>query len=103
MLVIYLQGFRVEVPIHHRKAPQQKSVYPIKLFYTSNMPIILQSALVSNLYFLSQLLWRRFGEGAAAIVIGLLGKWRMSQSGQLVPEGGLIYYLSPPKSLVRHP
>ena len=28
--------------------------YPIKLFYTSNIPIILQTALVSNLYFFSQ-------------------------------------------------
>ena len=34
----------------------QMGSYPIKLFYTSNIPIILQTALVSNLYFFSQLL-----------------------------------------------
>jgi len=28
--------------------------YPIKLFYTSNMPIVLLSALVANVYFISQ-------------------------------------------------
>ena len=32
----------------------QQGTYPIKLFYTSNMPIILLSALVANLYFFSQ-------------------------------------------------
>ena len=37
-----------------KNARGQQGSYPIKLFYTSNMPIILQSALVSNLYFISQ-------------------------------------------------
>jgi len=103
MMVIYLQGFRVEVPIQHSKSSSTKSVYPIKLFYTSNMPIILQSALVSNLYFLSQLLWRRFAESASGVTsfaIGLLGKWEMRATGQLAPVGGLMYYLSPPKSIL---
>jgi preprotein translocase subunit SecY len=34
--------------------------YPIKLFYTSNIPIILQAALVSNVFFISQLLFSKF-------------------------------------------
>ena len=34
--------------------------YPIKLFYTSSMPIILHSAVVSNYYFFSQMIYRRF-------------------------------------------
>merc|ERR1711976_531071 len=57
-----------------------------KLFYTSNIPIILQTALVSNLYFL----------------VGLLGKWQEVgglNSGQAVPVGGLAYYVSPPANL----
>ena len=54
-----------------------QSTYPIKLFYTSNMPIILQSALVSNLYFISQLLYKRFG---AYFIVRLLGKWEVSSS-----------------------
>lgn len=47
--------------------------YPIKLFYTSNMPIILQTALVSNLYFLSQLLYKRYPNN---FLINLFGKWK---------------------------
>jgi protein transport protein SEC61 subunit alpha len=53
-VVIYFQGFRVDLPIKNRQARGQRGSYPIKLFYTSNIPIILQTALVSNLYFMSQ-------------------------------------------------
>lgn len=56
LIVIYFQGFRVVLPVRSKNARGQQGSYPIKLFYTSNMPIILQSALVSNLYFISQVL-----------------------------------------------
>jgi len=58
-IVIYFQGWRVDLPVKYQKFRGQQGTYPIKLFYTSNMPIILQTALVSNLYFLSQLLHKR--------------------------------------------
>ncbi|CAI9757121.1 unnamed protein product [Fraxinus pennsylvanica] len=48
------EGFRVVSPARPKNARGQQGSYPIKLFYTSNMPVILQSALVSNLYFISQ-------------------------------------------------
>ena len=60
LLVVYLQGFRVLLPVRSKNARGQQGSYPIKLFYTSNMPIILQSALVSNVYFNSQLLYNSF-------------------------------------------
>lgn len=40
----------------YQKYRGQEGRYPIKLFYTSNMPLILQAALVSNLYMISQLI-----------------------------------------------
>eukprot|EP00494_Astrolonche_serrata_P030481 UN30749 len=52
MVVIYVQGFRVDLPIKHAKARGGSDAnYPIKLFYNSNIPVIMQTALVSNLYF----------------------------------------------------
>jgi len=98
VLVVYFQGFRVELPVKHAKAKGNQGSYPIKLFYTSNIPIILQTALVSNLYFISQILYKRYPEN---IFIHLLGRWEepeMSQSGQMRPVGGLAYYVSPPTS-----
>ena len=125
LIVIYFQGFRVVLPVRSKNARGQQGSYPIKLFYTSNMPIILQSALVSNLYFISQvtclsecmanrisryildeifshnssilqLLYRKFSTN---VFVNLLGKWKESEyssSGQLIPVGGLVYYITPP-------
>ena len=97
LVVIYFQGFRVDLPISSKRGRGMQQVYPIKLFYTSNMPIILQSALVSNLYFISQLLFKRYGGN---FFVQLLGRWQESESsGQYIPVGGLAYYISPPTSL----
>ena len=74
-IVIYLQGFRVELPVISRRARGQRSTYPVKLFYTSNMPIMLQSALTSNIFLISQMLYNRFPEN---ILIKLLGVWSVS-------------------------
>ena len=73
LVVIYFQGWRVDLPIKYAKYRGQQGKYPIKLFYTSNMPIILQTALVSNLYFLSQLLYNRY---SGNILVRLLGVWK---------------------------
>jgi len=94
-VVIYFQGFRVDLPVKYQKQRGQPGSYPIKLFYTSNIPIILQTALVSNLYFMSQLLYKRFSEN---ILVNLLGRWQEVQSGQSIPVGGIAYYISPPGS-----
>merc|ERR1719379_389354 len=95
-VVIYFQGFRVDLPVKYQKIRGGGGSYPIKLFYTSNMPIILQSALVSNLYFFSQLLYKRF---KGNLLVNLLGQWQeVDYSGQSIPVGGLTYYISPPRS-----
>jgi len=99
LVVIYFQGFRVDLPIKYENMRGQKGSYPIKLFYTSNIPIILQSALISNLYFFSQLLHKRFSNN---ILVQLLGRWQeVGQEGrtQSIPVGGFAYYVSPPKTL----
>merc|ERR1711981_1008905 len=84
-VVIFFQGFRVDVPISPTKQRGQTGSYPIKLFYTSNMPIILQSALVSNLYFFSQLLYKRFKSN---MLVNMIGQWQeVDYSGQSIPVG----------------
>eukprot|EP00929_Paragymnodinium_shiwhaense_P113321 TRINITY_DN8159_c0_g1_i1.p1 TRINITY_DN8159_c0_g1~~TRINITY_DN8159_c0_g1_i1.p1 ORF type:complete len:473 (-),score=134.86 TRINITY_DN8159_c0_g1_i1:80-1498(-) len=95
-IVIYFQGFRVDLAVKYQKIRGQQGSYPIKLFYTSNIPIILQTALVSNMYFFSQLLYRRFKSN---MLVNLLGQWQDSDGGQSVPVGGLAYYMSPPLSI----
>jgi len=97
-VVIYFQGFRVDLAVKYQKIRGQMASYPIKLFYTSNIPIILQTALVSNLYFFSQLLYKRFKSN---MLVNLLGQWQeVDFSGQSIPVGGIAYYISPPHSFM---
>lgn len=74
------QGFRVDLPIKSARYRGQYNTYPIKLFYTSNIPIILQSALVSNLYVISQMLSARF---SGNLLVSLLGTWSVSIPSRL--------------------
>merc|ERR1712178_445929 len=92
-IVIYFQGFRVDLAVKYQKIRGQQGNYSIKLFYPSNIPIILQTALVSNLYFFSQLLYRRFKSN---MLVNLLGQWQeVDMTGQSIPVGGIVYYISP--------
>ncbi len=105
LVVIYFQGWRVDLPIKYAKFRGQQGKYPIKLFYTSNMPIILQAALTTNMYFLSQMLYNRYSSN---ILVRLLGVWKEMKDmpGTSVPVSGFAYYISPPKTvaeLVRDP
>ncbi|PVU93309.1 hypothetical protein BB561_003351 [Smittium simulii] len=94
--VIYLQGFRVEIPIKSARFRGHRATYPVKLFYTSNMPIMLQSALASNVFLVSQLIYNRFPNN---IFANLLGRWDTFEgSSHFVPVSGLVYYMTPPRS-----
>jgi protein transport protein SEC61 subunit alpha len=70
-------------------------MFPIKLFYTSNMPIILVTALISNMYFFSKVLAKKY---RGNIIIDFVGVWQDIDSGlNSIPVSGLAYYLSPPR------
>ena len=98
-LCIYMQSWRVNLTVKYQKYRGTEGKYPIKLFYTSNMPIILQTALVSNIYFVSQML---YNQSPNSPFFKLFGEWSVTENGPLahsVPIGGLAYYVSPPVSL----
>lgn len=73
-VVIYLQGFRIEIPVKSNRFRGQRGSYPVKLFYTSNMPIMLESALTSNVFIVSQMLASRFPDN---FFVKLLGVWEV--------------------------
>jgi len=96
--VIYLQGFRVEIPVKSQRQRGMRGSYPVRLFYTSNMPIMLQSALSSNIFLISQMLFQRFSDN---LLVRLIGVWeaREGQGPQLHAVSGIAYYMSPPFSV----
>ncbi len=72
----------MDLPVRSKRARGTPYSHPIKLFYTSNMPIILQSALVSNLYFISQLLYKRY---SGNLLVQLLGRWQVCAPCLAIP------------------
>ena len=95
--VIYLQSFRVEIPLKSSKQRGMRGSYPVRLFYTSNMPIMLQSALSSNIFLVSQMLYSRFSEN---LLVRLIGVWEPREgSAQMYAASGIAYYMSPPLNI----
>lgn len=98
IVVVVLQGFEVRLSTFTKEGHNTQQPHAIKLFYTSSMPIILQTALMSNINFFSQILYRRFPSN---IFINLLGVWEerdYSQNGQMFPVGGLAKYITAPNT-----
>ncbi|TEB21529.1 SecY protein [Coprinellus micaceus] len=61
------------------------------------MPIMLQSALTSNVFIVSQMLATRFPSN---LLVKLIGIWEpMEGSPQLRAVGGIAYYMSPPLTI----
>jgi len=97
LMVVYVESVRVELPVVHSKYRGFRGKYPIKLMYTSNIPIILVQALYANVLFFSQILWTRDPNN---FWFGLLGTYKTAEEGgRLEPIGGLVYYLTPPRGL----
>jgi len=93
-MVIYVESMRIEIPISHAKY-KIPARYPIKFLYTSNIPVILASALFANVYFISQILYKRMQGNP---IVDLLGRWDFTGE-QPMPEGGLVYYTTAPRGI----
>jgi len=89
IVAIYFQGFKVDIKIQHTKVNTQTSVYPIKLFYTSTTPIMLQSTLVSNLFTLSQMIYNRYPSSLLAVLLGTWSQAGSADGSHMMPVGGL--------------
>ena len=98
LTVIYMQGVRVEIPISYARMRGFRGRYPISLLYISNIPVIFSSALFANVYFFSQILWRKYNQDHQIFWLDLLG-WFEETDGSVRPAGGLVYYLVAPRGL----
>ena len=57
LILVFTQGMKIEIPIVSTKYRGFSAVYPIKMMYVSNIPVILASALTANAVFIFQMLW----------------------------------------------
>jgi protein transport protein SEC61 subunit alpha len=102
MIVIYLQGIRIELPMSYAGYKGFRSRYPIKLLYVSNLPVIFASALFANVYFFSQLIWSQLGrpEPGTNLLFQIIGDYSYNAtSGAVQAVGGLAYYVTAPRNI----
>lgn len=71
-ILIYLQRFKANLTVVHQRFRGYKQEIPVRLFFTSNMSVILQSMVISNFYKISQILHDRF---TRSTLIKLIGTW----------------------------
>lgn len=100
VIIIYLQGMRVEIPITHAKYGGIKAKIPLQFLYVSNIPVILASALSANIMLFSRFLQSTLNPDGTNWLINVLGVFNRTAEGpSLVPIGGLAYYINPPRGL----
>ena len=84
-IVIYANAIKVEIPLAFGSISGFGRRWPLKFFYTSNIPVILTAALLANV----QLIGRSLSASAPWIA-------EFDSQGQVT--GGLLFFVTPPNS-----
>jgi len=94
LFITYIEGIRVEIPITSVKYRGFQGVYPIKLLYVSNIPVILVSALTANISFFTRLLHNYIGPNPPSWM-----HYLVTYDTNFQPTGGFVYYITPPNGI----
>jgi preprotein translocase subunit SecY len=86
LLVVYAQAIRVEIPLAFGSVRGFGRRWPLKFFYTSNIPVILIAALLANV----QMMGRMLAEQGST----WLGTFDPSGN----PTGGIVFFFIPPRT-----
>lgn len=95
-MVIYVHGIRLNLKTISLQMKGQQGNFPIKLLYSSTMPIIVQNYIISHLSTLSRILYQKFPN---FFLIKILGIWENNSKGRNIPISGICYFLYPPENL----
>lgn len=81
LIVVYVEGMKIELPLAYGGARGLGARYPIKFMYVSNIPVILASAVLLNI--------QLFGLFLSGAGFTLLGTYQNNQ-----PVDGLAYFIT---------
>jgi len=95
LAVNYFMNFGVELGMQSVRVRNHQAKYPIKMIYTSNIPVLLQSSIVMVVYFYSQIIQLNF---KGSYLNSFFGTWQEAQGTitELKPVGGFAYFLTAP-------
>ena len=92
VIVVYTQALKVEIPLAFGSIRGFSRRWPLKLIYTSKIPVILVAALLANLQLMGHVIARPVDQSTRC---GLLGCF----DNQGVPLSGVVYFLQQPGQL----
>ena len=95
IFVIYLQGIQVNIPIVSSQFRGYGGIYPVKLLYVSNIPVILASTLFTDLYLVGNIVQSNPAL-SGTLLADFIGRFN-STTG--TPISGLVYYITPPRGV----
>lgn len=97
LVLVYIEGIHVDIPIVSTKYRGFTAVYPIKLLYTSVIPVILASALIANAVFMGQMMWANYNPNNTNETFNWIAQF--DPGSPQTPTGGILYYVTSPRSL----
>ncbi|MFW9831083.1 MAG: preprotein translocase subunit SecY [Candidatus Thorarchaeota archaeon] len=112
VLVIWMESFRVNIPLQYARYRGFRGQYPIKLLYVSNIPVIFTQALYANILFITQILWTNFpglnlppgslGAHPLAFWFQLISNYTQSPTGNYLIPNPLcfVWFLTPPTGIL---
>jgi preprotein translocase SecY subunit len=96
-VAVYLEGMKIEIPVAYAKYGGMRAKIPLKFMYVSNIPVILASALFSNVFLLGNIVWANFNSANNNVVFNWF-VMKNATSGSYMP-GSFVYYISSPNSI----
>lgn len=98
--VLWMESVRVEIPLQYAKYRGMRAKYPIKLLYTSNIPVILAQALYANILFFGQIIYNNFNKDGKNPFLSWIGTFSEGTGAQQIADPGtLARYVTPPQGL----
>lgn len=97
LLIIYLEGVRIEIPISYSRFRGFRARFPLKLLYVSVIPVIFTSALLANFFVGFRFIWARFNSSNQNPWLNIVAKFDPETMEPL--EGCIAYYLTSPRTL----
>lgn len=98
--VLWMESVRVEIPLQYAKYRGMKARYPIKLLYTSNIPVILAQALYANVLFFGQIISNAWNPTGTNPWLSWLGVFEQDpESQRMIATSGLARYITPPQGI----
>jgi preprotein translocase subunit SecY len=88
LIVVYFESMRIEIPLSYGRFKGVRGRYPIRFIYASNIPVILAVSMFGTMTLVAKLTFHKLGWT-------FFGDY--DEQGNV--RGGLMYFLSPPRSL----